>query len=244
MLRPYREKRSGELAHLHFGPSSYSYLCWRVPWIPPAAQSRRPEGGGTPASSSVTDGGRKVHCSSVHQALINSPSASPPSAPSIHGVLPASIDGVPHLLLALPEAPPLRTPRPRPHLRVRFRVLSPDDTLCLDSLFGFSWFTGRCSAAGCRSRRAGSRSPSSAPRNPLVPRPCVYLVVQLRACAVVICCPFLPLTFVNYCSFRYWSWEQAGGVPGARCIGAWDPRGEMGYAITFSRSISLFAGCQ
>ncbi|KAB8103815.1 hypothetical protein EE612_036407, partial [Oryza sativa] len=58
---------------------------------------------------------------SVHQALINSPSASPPSAPSIHGVLPASIDGVPHLLLALPEAPPLRTPRPRPHLR--FQIL-------------------------------------------------------------------------------------------------------------------------
>lgn len=70
------------------------------------------------------------------------------------------------LSLSPPEASPLRT-----LLSLSLSPFNPSQFqshLVTSYLFiYFSWFTGQCSAAGCRSRRAGSRCPSNAPRSPL-----------------------------------------------------------------------------
>jgi hypothetical protein len=42
--------------------------------------------------------------------------------------------------------------------------------------------------------------------------------------------------FVNCRSLGHGGWQQAGGVPGARCPGEQDARGEMGYAMEKTRA--------
>jgi hypothetical protein len=42
--------------------------------------------------------------------------------------------------------------------------------------------------------------------------------------------------FVNCRSLGHGGWQQAGGVPGARCPGKRDARGEMGYAMECIRA--------